>query len=362
MATSNPPPGEGAREGEFIAGNPGAEPVQQDTPQLDTSAPLIFVINAASGSSHAEATRETIETALAQAGRTGQLLFSQPADLRLNARQAAEQALASHSAVVAVGGDGTVNTVAQAAHTQGCAMGVVPQGTFNYFARTHGIPSEPAEAMALLLRCQPSPVQVATINEQVFLVNASLGLYPALLEDREAYKARFGRSRVVALGAACVTLLRAHRQLRLRIELGQVFRDVRTTTLFVGHNRLQLDQVGLQLDSNAAGKGDTGKMAAVMVKPIGTLGMMRLMLQGALGKLADADAVESFAFNNMVVKPRLAYTGAKIKVAFDGEVCWMRAPIKFLVPAKPLYLLKLNATRATEGGTASGSVSNEAAG
>ncbi|MCK7495945.1 MAG: acylglycerol kinase family protein [Comamonadaceae bacterium] len=52
------------------------------------------------------------------------------------------------TAVVAVGGDGTLNTVAQAAHAAGCAMGVVPQGTFNYFARTHGIPADPADAVA----------------------------------------------------------------------------------------------------------------------------------------------------------------------------------------------------------------------
>ena len=37
------------------------------------------------------------------------------------------------------------------------------------------------------------PVQVAAVNERIFLVNASVGLYPGLLEDREAYKARFGR-------------------------------------------------------------------------------------------------------------------------------------------------------------------------
>jgi hypothetical protein len=39
--------------------------------------------------------------------------------------------------------------------------------------------------------------------------NASVGLYPDLLEDLEAYKARFGRSRWVALWAASATLLRA---------------------------------------------------------------------------------------------------------------------------------------------------------
>ena len=66
--------------------------------------------------------------------------------------------------------------------------------------------ADQTEAVGLLLRAAPTPVQVARINDRVFLVNASLGLYPELLEDREAYKARFGRSRWVAFVAACATL------------------------------------------------------------------------------------------------------------------------------------------------------------
>jgi diacylglycerol kinase family enzyme len=73
-------------------------------------------------------------------------------------------------------------------------------------------PTRP-KLFALLLRASPAPVQVAGINDRVFLVNASLGLYPDLLEDREAYKARFGRSRWVAFVAGCATLLRAQRKL-----------------------------------------------------------------------------------------------------------------------------------------------------
>lgn len=68
------------------------------------------------------------------------------------------------------------------------------------------------------LRTVPVPVQVGLINERVFLVNASLGLYPEMLQDREAYKARFGRSRFVAFGSALITMLGRHRDLRLRIE------------------------------------------------------------------------------------------------------------------------------------------------
>lgn len=309
-------------------------------PRVDPAAALLFIINAASGRHDEASTRELIEAALLQAGRTGELHFVRPDELAGAARQAATTALARHTAVVAVGGDGTINSVAQAAHAQGCAMGVLAQGTFNYFARTHGLPTDSADAMKVLLRAVPLPVQVALINERVFLVNASLGLYPELLQDREAYKARFGRSRLVAFGSALVTLLGRHRQLRLRIERGATPRNVITPTLFVGNNRLQLEQVGLAQASAL----DQGSLAAVMLRPIGALAMLGLLLRGTLGTLGAASAVESFSFHRLLVTPRLAWPGRKVKVAFDGEVSWMRAPLEFRVAAKPLYLLKpLNA-------------------
>lgn len=311
-------------------------------PDIDPHATLQFVINGASGSNDAETKRDLIESALRLAGRRGQLLFCRPADLAQVAQQAAARAVATHTAVVAVGGDGTLNTVAQAAHATGCAMGVVPQGTFNYFARTHGIAADPAEAVRLLLGWTPQPVQVAAVNERVFLVNASLGLYPDLLEDREAYKARFGRSRWVAFWAASTTLLRAQRLLRLHIEQGTEARDVRTLTLFVGNNRLQLEQLGMQptlaTDGGQHAPGQ-GRITAVMLRPIGMLSMLRLMLHGAMGTLGEAQSVEHFEFQHMVVRPTLAPGRRGVKVAFDGEVTRMRAPLDFRVLDQPLYLL-----------------------
>ncbi len=311
-----------------------------DCPVLDPAAPLQFIINGAAGSSDAEARRAVIEAALLAGGRRGDLHFCSPGDLVRVAQESAARALAVHAAVVAVGGDGTLNTVAQAAHVAGCAMGVVPQGTFNYFARTHGIPADPAEAVRLLLRSAPCPVQVAGINDRVFLVNASLGLYPELLEDREAYKARFGRSRWVALWAASVTLLRAQRQLRLHIEQGASVRDVRALTLFVGNNRLQLEQFGVQPAGPAEGRADNGRVTAVMLRPVGTLTMVGLMLRGAMGTLGEAQSVDHFEFDNMTVAPTLRQGRRGVKVAFDGEVTTMRAPLHFRVLAKPLYLLR----------------------
>lgn len=309
-------------------------------PEIDPASSLQFIVNAAAGSSDAEAKREVIEAALQAGGRRGDLLFCDPAELSHMSYQAATRATATRTAVVAVGGDGTLNTVAQAAHAAGCAMGVVPQGTFNYFARTHGIPADPADAVRQLLCSVPAPVQVAGINDRVFLVNASLGLYPDLLEDREAYKARFGRSRWVAFLAGCATLLRAQRRLRLRIEMGGKARDMQTLTLFVGNNRLQLQQLGAEPEDTLAGTPGDGTMAALVLRPIGTRSMLGLMLHGAMGRLGEAAGVERFEFQHLVVRPTLPQSRSGVKVAFDGEVTLMRAPLEFRVLAKPLYLLK----------------------
>jgi len=318
-----------------------ARPLTTALPRLDPSSPLLFVINAGAGAFDVDAKRAVIEAALAEGGRTGELLICRPAELARVADEAAATAVARGTAVVAVGGDGSLNTVAQAAHAAGCAMGVIPYGTFNYFARTHGIPTDAAAAARALLRARPMPVQVAAINDRVFLVNASLGIYPELLRDREAYKARFGRSRWVAFIAAFATLLRAQRRLRLRIEMGATVRDVQTLTLFVGNNPLQLEQFGAEPNDTVAGTPGDGSMAALMLRPIGTPSMIGLMLHGAMGNLGEAAGVEGFEFHHMVVKPTLAPGRKEIVVAFDGEVAQMRSPIDIRVLERPLYLLQV---------------------
>ena len=310
-------------------------------PEVDTVSPLFFVINAASGHNDPDATRRVIEETLHANGRAGELLYAERGEIAKIARRGAKLARERSTAVVAVGGDGTVNAVAQAAYVENCPLGVVPQGTFNYFARTHGIPADVAAATKALLHSAPVPVQVAMINQHLFLVNASVGLYPELLQDREAYKARFGRNRVVAFAAALATLLARHRQLQLHIERSSGAREVKTPTLFVGNNRLQLEQVGLP-EAQAL---DDGCIAAVMLRPIGSLAMLGLLFRGAFGRLGESDTVESFKFHRMIVTPRPARYGRTVKVAFDGELSRMRAPLDFRVAPKPLFLLKSGVTQ-----------------
>ena len=299
--------------------------------------PLYIILNAGSGHDDKAATRATIERVLAEAGRRfTMVVVADPTELGAIARRTVDEARRIGGIVVACGGDGTINTVAQATLGSGCAFGVLPQGTFNYFGRRHGIPADTAEAARVLVTARPHPVQVGLVNDRVFLVNASLGLYPRLLEDREAWKHQLGRSRLVAMAAGLVSLFRHRRQLHISVVERGVEHKLRTPTLFVGNNALQLSEIGIPL----AAEVDGGQLAAIVLRPVSDLAMLWLLLRGAFGSLGDADNVTSYAFRTMSVR-RLGMLHRRwIKVATDGEVTLLREPLEFRVSPQPLQLLK----------------------
>lgn len=322
---------------------------------LKPEPPLFFVINGGSGRPNLDAALQTIESRMRSAGREHQIFVIEGvASLQTTVQKAVDAAKKESGAVVAVGGDGTINAVATAALASGCLFGAVPQGTFNYFGRTHGIPEEIEAALEDLLHGEPMPVQVGLVNDRVFLVNASVGLYPELLEDREQFKQRYGRSRLVALWSAFVTAFGRHRYLDMALEQNGERVHLRTTTLFVGNNRLQLEQVGMPQAESVK----QGQLAAIAVKPVGTMAMLGLALRGALGNLADAEHVTGFSFRSLTVIPLrfwrsmhrdgdIARAAAKknsrkrrIKVAMDGEIVWLYAPLEFRVAPEPLMLIK----------------------
>lgn len=310
---------------------------------LTRSTLFIVVMNAASGTHDVEADRRKIEAILGEAKQNFRVVaVENPADLGRIATQAAEEAQRENGAVIVAGGDGTINAVAQQVLPTGRPFGIIPQGTFNYSCRAHGIPLDCEEATRVLLSARLKPIQAGLVNDRIFLVNASLGLYPQALQDREAYKRQYGRNRFVALWAAIVTILRGHRPLTLQVEHDDTMEGVRATTLFVGNNPLQLQQVGL----NEADAVHRRRLTAVIVRPIGAAGLFWLAVRGALGQLADAKNVREFAFQRMTVEPRGRRVRRRgIKVATDGEVWRARPPLIFSV-AEPSLLLMIPASEA----------------
>lgn len=269
----------------------------------------------------------------------------QRGDIVQLARTAAEAARTSGGLVVAAGGDGTINAVAAAALHAGVPMGVVPMGTFNYFSREHGLALDPEQAVQDLLQALHAgdmrPVQVGHVNRRMFIVNASVGLYPKLLAERERASQRFGRSRWVAVASAVWSLFRPAAGRRWRVVMtthrGAEVRHEEhlVTTLFVGNNPLQLDRMGLPQAQQVA---DGGHLAVVMLKPQNRWATARTVWNAATGQLDKDGAVTSIACTELTVAPA-SWRPPQVKVAFDGEREWMAAPLHFRVGARPLWLV-----------------------
>lgn len=261
------------------------------------------------------------------------------------AEDAAQAAHADGGLVVAAGGDGTINAVASAALRAGVPLGVVPMGTFNYFSREHGLALDPETAVRDLLQALRAgdlrPVQVGFVNRRLFVVNASVGLYPKLLADREMASRRFGRSRWVAVASSVWSMFRPASSRRWRVVIkthqGAEARQEEhlVTTLFVGNNPLQLGRMGLPQAQMVA---EGGQLAVVMLKPQGRWAIARTVWNAATGQLHKDNAVGSMACSELTVAPA-SWRPPQVKVAFDGEREWMSPPLHFRLSARPLWLV-----------------------
>ncbi|MBL8271128.1 diacylglycerol/lipid kinase family protein [Steroidobacter sp.] len=302
-----------------------------------TDSPFHIVSNAGSGSKDAHEARQQIETILSEAGRPHEfILIENPEQLADVAKKAVNAAAESGGAVVVAGGDGTINAVVQAVLPTRRPFGIIPQGTFNYSSRAHGIPLDTSEATRSLLTARIKPVQVGMVNNRAFLVNASLGLYPQLLQDREEYKRQYGRRRSVAMYSGLVTLLHEHRKWVVDVEHEHGRETLRTPTIFVGNNALQLEQIGLE---EAEDVKRNRSLAALIVEPVSTGKLLWLAVRGMLGNLGEDEHVRNFPFRSMTVR-LLSGVGPKgIKVAVDGEIFWCQPPLNFEVAPHPLMLL-----------------------
>jgi diacylglycerol kinase family enzyme len=121
----------------------------------------------------------------------------------------------------------------------------------------------------------------------------------------------------------------------VRVRLARQGRETElsTLTLFVGLNRLQLEQMGWNGDVV-----EEGRLAGIVLRPVSTARLLWLMLRGAVGRLPRAPGVESFVFERLDVTP-MGRAARGIKVATDGETAFMAPPLTFSIAPDPLLLL-----------------------
>jgi len=110
-------------------------------------------------------------------------------------------------AVVTLGGDGTLNEVANGLVGSATAMAALPGGSTNVFARAIGLPDEPTDAALVvadaLAAGQIHPIGAGSVNGRVFLFHVGIGWDAAVVEivERHSEMKRYaGHALFVAAG------------------------------------------------------------------------------------------------------------------------------------------------------------------
>ncbi|MEI4471048.1 diacylglycerol/lipid kinase family protein [Frigidibacter sp. MR17.24] len=234
-------------------------------------------------------------------------------------------------AILAAGGDGTVCAVASQLVGHDTAMGVVPMGTFNYFSRSLGFPQEPVAAMEALTGSKPKRISVGEVNGQLFLNNASLGLYAAILENREAVYGRWGRSRVAAYWSVVSTIARFRRPSLMKVTIDGRTRRLRTPMVFVAANGYQLDEFKLPGREFL----DEGKFAVFLAPDGSRWQLVKFAIKLAMGRAMPGQDFEMLGGSEIVIETRRR----RRTIARDGERDRMTAPFRFRMLTGALNVL-----------------------
>ena len=142
---------------------------------------LVFVVNPRSGTDRIKAIQSAIDTILDAAVYSHELVYTQHAKHGIGL--AKEAASKGAFAVIAVGGDGSVNDVVAGLLGTDTALGIMPKGSGNGMARTMEIPLDIEGALKVINAGKIQAIDIGVANGRPFISNAGVG-FDALISKK----------------------------------------------------------------------------------------------------------------------------------------------------------------------------------
>ncbi len=287
------------------------------------------IVNAGSGGGHDDERVRWLTSLFERAGATAEVhLAHDGSEIATLARDALAR---QPDIVVAGGGDGTISGVAAVLAGSTVPLGVLPLGTLNHFAKDLGMPLEVEAAVERIVNSQPTRVDVGEVNGRVFINNASLGLYPDIVHDRERQRKRLGRGKWPALVWASLAALRRFPFMSVRLSVDGSDRPRRTPFVFIGNNAYVMQGFAIGERTTI----DRGRLSLYVVHRTGRLRLLQLALRALVGRLDQARDFEVTLAEEIVVESRRR----RLRVATDGEITMMTPPLRFRVRPASLVVV-----------------------
>jgi diacylglycerol kinase family enzyme len=234
-------------------------------------------------------------------------------------------------AVVVGGGDGTISAAAALAARHEVALGIIPLGTMNLFARSLAIPLEMYDAAEALAGGQVGRVDIGEVNGRSFVHMVTLGLHARTIELREklAYNSRIGK--MLANLRAFLSAVAEPPLIRAAITIDGKTIQRRSSAIVVANNRLGEGHLPYADDPRQ------GRLAVYVSLSRSTTDLLALAAEIALGDIGGNPLLEHHEGERVTIAlPRRR----RVRASVDGELIRLRTPVRVRIHAGGLKVLQ----------------------
>src|SRR4051794_17062244 len=279
------------------------------------------LINRGGGAAAADSEiAEKVAAALVGAGLTGDVELVDGGECEVRCRAVAER---GDPLLIVGGGDGTIAAAASALVGTNTLLGILPLGTLNHFARDLEIPTVLDEAAKLIAARTERRVDVAEMNDRIFINNSAIGLYPLMVVDRDLQRRHLGRSKRLAMVVASLRTLARFNHQRLTLTINDEKERVDTPLLFVGNNDYRID-IGAPGQRDSV---DAGELSVFVMRKKTRRGFVAASMRALLDRVHEDDMVRI----DGVERLRVSSHRSAVPVSLDGEVVRAMPPLDYRI-------------------------------
>jgi diacylglycerol kinase family enzyme/membrane-associated phospholipid phosphatase len=272
-------------------------------------------------------TAATLEAALRERGLDGAVVELGPDD---DTADAAERVARDGArAVVAVGGDGTIHSVARGlwrASQAGAsaALGILPAGTMNNIAAALGVPEDPEAALHSLAESLRAgrlrPLDLARLGDAIFVEEAGFGMLSQLMNIGESVKQNELPASEAALQLGQTLTAYQPQPLALRL-------DGRVRRFHALHVALcNAPVIAMRMNVAPGARMDDGLLDVVVFDRFRPLDLLAYLARRIGGRGVPDARVRRYRARTVVVEPEGAASRAAWPVEVDGELAGEYGP------------------------------------
>lgn len=233
--------------------------------------------------------------------------------------------------LIAGGGDGTISAAAGIAWKSGIALGVVPAGTMNLFARSLKLPLDIWQVLDTLAVAKTENIDIASANGRSFVHQFSAGMHARMVRYRNSmnFGSRLGKMRASTRAAIGVMFNPPEFEVEFKTDGKIDYR--RVSAISVSNNEFGRDPL-MFADSLT-----DGRLGFYIADPLKPAGVAHLVFDILRGRLKENPAVTAMTATDLELHfPKKRHD---VRCVMDGELLPMDRDVKLRTHAGELKVL-----------------------